>query len=145
MFEYYIYEGLPEWTYLERIVELHEAIFGDGEEMLNKLMKKEQVVVQVVVLNEKVIGYKIGYSIDEETFYSWIGGVDPAQRKKGFAQQLMNTQHSYLKANGYKLVQTKTMNKWRGMLLLNIKNGFDVVSTSTDENNRHKILLQKYL
>lgn len=57
----------------------------------------------------------------------------------------MKMQHQYLKKNGYNVVQTKTMNKWRNMLVLNIKNGFDVINTYTDEKGLHKIVLEKYL
>ncbi|CAH0346701.1 hypothetical protein BCI9360_03046 [Bacillus sp. CECT 9360] len=57
----------------------------------------------------------------------------------------MEKQHQYLKEIGYKVVQTKTMNKWRGMLILNIKSGFNVIDTYTDEKGLHKIILEKNL
>lgn len=57
----------------------------------------------------------------------------------------MEKQHQYLKENFYKVVQTKTMNRWRNMLLLNIKNGFDIDETYTDDNGLHKIILEKRL
>ena len=37
------------------------------------------------------------------------------------------------------------MNKWRNILILNIKTGFDVVGTETDNNNEIKIILEKKL
>lgn len=37
------------------------------------------------------------------------------------------------------------MNRWRNMLLLNIKNGFDIDETYTDDNGLHKIILEKRL
>jgi GNAT superfamily N-acetyltransferase len=95
--------------------------------------------------DKKVIGYKIGYEIDRNKFYSWLGGVDSKYRKHGVATKLMEKQHQYLKGNGYNIVQTKTMNKWRSMLVLNIKNGFDVIETYTDEKGLHKIVLEKSL
>lgn len=57
----------------------------------------------------------------------------------------MEKQHQYLKETGYKVVQTKTMNRWRNMLILNIKNGFDVIDTYTDDKGLHKIRLEKRL
>lgn len=39
---------------------------------------------------------------------------------------LMEKQHTHLRANGFKVVQTKTKNKWRSMLILNIKSGFNI-------------------
>ena len=58
---------------------------------------------------------------------------------------LMEMQHQYLKENGYGVVQTKTMNKWCNMLVLNIKNGFDVIDTYTNDKGLHKIVLEKKL
>ena len=58
---------------------------------------------------------------------------------------LMKNQHQFLKEEGYRTVQTKTMNKWRSMLIFNIKNGFDVVNTQIDSQGIHKILLEKEL
>lgn len=44
-----------------------------------------------------------------------------------------------------KKVQTKTKNKWRDMLILNIKNGFDIIGTYTDDSGEPKIILEKKL
>jgi hypothetical protein len=57
----------------------------------------------------------------------------------------MEQQHQYLKENGYHIVQTKTMNKWRSMLILNIKSGFDIIETYTNDKGVHKIILEKNL
>lgn len=106
---------------------------------------KPQLSFNIALDIEKVVGFKIGYELDENKFYSWLGGVDPNYRKRGIALTLMEQQHEYLKGKGYQIVQTKTMNKWRGMLILNIKNGFDVIETYTDEKGVHKIVLEKVL
>lgn len=55
----------------------------------------------------------------------------------------MCDQHQYLKENGYEVLQTKTMNSWRGMLILSIKSGFDVIETYSDKKGLHKIVLEK--
>ncbi|WP_218197355.1 hypothetical protein, partial [Pseudomonas sp. 2995-1] len=49
----------------------------------------------------------------------------------------------YLREKGYSVVQTKTMNKWRNMLILNIKHGFDIIETTIDDNGLHKIVMEK--
>nr|WP_231868470.1 GNAT family N-acetyltransferase [Fictibacillus phosphorivorans] len=85
----------------------------------------------------------MGYELNQSKYYSWLGGVDSTYRGHGVAAKLMNLQHMYLKEKGYSVVQTKTMNKWRGMLLLNIKSGFDVIETYTNEEGLLKIILEK--
>ncbi len=106
---------------------------------------KSQLLVITAMNGTKIIGYKIGYALDNNKFYSWLGGVNADYRKFGIASTLMEKQHQYLREKGYSVVQTKTMNKWRSMLVLNIKNGFDVIDTYTDEKGLHKIILEKKL
>ncbi|WP_404458612.1 GNAT family N-acetyltransferase [Oceanobacillus kapialis] len=109
------------------------------------MASKPPLLIVIAMDDESVIGYKIGYELDENKFYSWLGGVNPKYRNRGIASSLMKEQHQYLEENEYKIVQTKTMNRWRGMLVLNIKNGFDVIETYTDDKGRHKIVLEKEL
>jgi predicted GNAT family acetyltransferase len=134
---------MPDDGVLDGIIELHKVIFGTSDDLINKMASKPQLLVITAMIGTKVIGYKIGYELDNNKFYSWLGGVDTNYRKHGIASELMEKQHQYLKENGYSVVQTKTMNKWRSMLVLNIKNGFDVINTYTDEKGLHKITLEK--
>ncbi|RBP92907.1 acetyltransferase (GNAT) family protein [Cytobacillus firmus] len=136
---------MPDAGILSGIIELHKNIFGDSEGLVSKMKSKPQLLVLAAVDGEKMIGYKMGYAIDEVTFYSWLGGVAPDYRKNGVASMLMEKQHEYLKETGYKVVRTKTMNIWRSMLILNIKHGFDVIETYTDVKGLHKIVLEKRL
>ncbi|WP_246010425.1 GNAT family N-acetyltransferase [Bacillus yapensis] len=142
-FHYQIYTSIPESTVVEGINKLHRSIFGTTDNLSDKLARKPHILIITAMDGNRVIGYKIGYEIDRETFYSWLGGVDTHYRENGIAATLMDKQHAYLREKGYKIVRTKTMNKWRNMLILNIKFGFDVIETYTDEKGLHKIILEK--
>jgi ribosomal protein S18 acetylase RimI-like enzyme len=144
-FDYVIFHSMPDGDVLDGITELHKVIFGTSDDLINKMKSKQQLLVLTAMDGKKVIGYKMGYELDDITFYSWFGGVDPIYRNLRIASTLMEIQHQYLKGKGYYVVQTKTMNKWRSMLVLNIKNGFDVIDTYIDENGLHKIILEKNL
>ncbi|WP_240056655.1 GNAT family N-acetyltransferase [Bacillus mesophilum] len=144
-FEYVIFNSIPDDHVADGILELHKVIFSTNDNLLSKMERKSKLLVITAVYDMKVIGYKIGYEIDANIFYSWLGGVDSNYRNYGIASNLMQKQHQYLRENGYHIVQTKTMNKWRNMLILNIKNGFDVIDTYIDEKGLHKIILEKKL
>lgn len=143
--DYLIFDSLPDALLLDRIVELHKAIFGTSDNFINKMANKPGLLVITAMSGEKVIGYKIGYALGDTKFYSWLGGVDTNFREFGIGSTLMEKQHQYLREKGYSVVQTKTMNRWRSMLILNIKIGFDVMDTYTDEEGLHKIILEKNL
>jgi predicted GNAT family acetyltransferase len=139
------FQSIPEKNVLDGILHLHEQIFGQKDNLLEKMERKPNILIFVALDRGHVVGYKIGYELDKQTFYSWLGGVDPNIRKQGIGSMLMERQHDYLRDVGYKVVRTKTMNKWRNMLLLNIKSGFDVIETYIDDKGLHKIVLEKKL
>lgn len=143
--EYIQLQGIPKGHILDGILQLHNEIFGSTDDIVEKLKIKPPLLFQLALVGTEVVGYKIGYELDQKKFYSWLGGVKEEFRNNGVGSMLMEKQHQFLKAAGYKIVQTKTMNKWRSMLILNIKSGFDVIETYIDENGLHKIVLEKKL
>lgn len=142
---YHIFNGMPEGVLLNGILQLHVAIFGSSDHVISKMANKPKLLVITAMDDNKIVGYKMGYALSSNKFYSWLGGVDGNYRNHGIAKKLMEKQHQYLKENGYNVVQTKTMNKWRSMLILNIKSGFNIMDTYTDEKGLHKIILEKSL
>jgi ribosomal protein S18 acetylase RimI-like enzyme len=142
---YHISAGMPKQEHLDAILTLHAAIFGESGQLDKKMGNKPKLLVAVAIYQDQVIGYKIGYELEETKFYSWLGGVGEEFRGKGIASRLMEIQHEYIKGCGYRMVRTKSMNKWRDMLILNIKHGFDVLETYIDEKGKHKIVLEKKL
>ena len=143
--DYILYNTFPDAQILDGITKLHNTIFNDADKLIKQMKSKPNLIVNVALDGAIVIGYKIGYSLTDTKFYSWLGGVDTTYRNLGVAAKLMEEQHRYLKANGYQLIQTKTMNRWRNMLILNIKSGFDIVGTYIDENGETKIIMEKEL
>ena len=70
------------------------------------------------------VGFKLGYAIDSDTFYTWFGGVLPQYRKLGMAQKLAVSQEEWAVAHGYKRIKLKTRNYLKPMLIFALKNGF---------------------
>src|SRR5690242_4001843 len=106
---------------------LHEEIFGEKYTRdLEEEMDRRQNCKLLVSHSDtsEVLGFKLGYETGVTEFYSWTGGVLPSARKRGIASSLMKAQHDWCREHGYKRIQTKTKNKWREMLILNIKSGF---------------------
>lgn len=129
-----------------------KAVFKDifGEEWSNeheaRLASKKTIFLQFAYEGSEVHGFKFGYEETPEVFYSWLGGVKLSARNYGIASSLMFAQHDWCKANGYKRVATKSLNKFRAMLIMNIRNGFDVTGTEPDpKRGELKILLEKVL
>jgi len=140
-------EGKPEIELLSSIQALYEEIFGniDQDKFKKRVQTSECLLTVIAWSDHKMIGFKMGYASDANTFYSWIGGVKKEHRKNGIARELMLLQHKWCAQNKFQYIRTKTMNRWRGMLILNLKNGFDIIETYTDEKKELKIVLEKRL
>jgi predicted GNAT superfamily acetyltransferase len=144
---YNMYQGTLDPEILRGILSLYHTIFGieKTEKVVQYCATMPTLLTQIAQVKGHIIGFKMGYAIDDTIFYSWLGGVDEAYRGQNIAATLMAMQHDRCRAHGYQTVRTKTLNRWRNMLILNIKQGFDIMETYTDERGVLKIVLEKKL
>lgn len=116
-----------------------------GEEEYRKRLDGARCLILVAYWQEEPAGFKVGYE-RPEGFYSWMGGVLPAFRRKGIADALADAQEDWLRQNGYTHVELKTRNKHSAMLAFALKRGFSVVTTFAHENEAEtRIILRKTL
>ena len=54
-------------------------------------------------------------------------------------------QEQEVKAQGYQAIRTKSMNRFKSMMILNLKNGFDIKSVYTNEVGQTKVVFEKTL
>ena len=129
----------------KNIFELCKIVFGkfDENKFKLKIFNKKKILVQTVWWNQNLAGFKIGYALDATTYYSWLGAISPDYRNCGLAQDLMTQQHAWCKKNGFQKIHTKSQNKWKEMLALNIKNGFEIVGVEKFKKKELKIILEK--
>jgi predicted GNAT superfamily acetyltransferase len=131
-----------------QVCALYEAIFGEAPaEKVRARLREKSDLLTLVFEDEhgRAVAYKIGYRQTADTFYSWIGGVLPECRGQGLAARLMLRQHAWAAERGYRFVETKTLNRWRKMLIINLQHGFDIVETLPGSDGALRILLRKTL
>lgn len=138
------HEGWPDGELGASIEALQAEIFGgDGGRALGERLSRErQVLVLVALDEERLVGYKIGFARDTH-WYSWVGGVRPSHRRRGIARQLMARQHEWVARAGWDRIRTKTRNRFKGMLVLDLLCGFEIVGLIVDGRGEGKIILEK--
>lgn len=97
---------------------------------LERLQSRLDGVVSLILVatfEGTAVGYKVGYQITEDTFYSWLGGVIPKYRKHGVATLLLHFQEKWVRDSGYKQIKVKSMNCFPGMLNLLKSNDYEIV------------------
>lgn len=116
------------------------------EQYADRLRAHSKVTLFLARIEGELAGYKLGYEVDAQTYYSWEGCISRSYRKMGLATRLMDAQHEWCRNQGYKKVQTKSQNRFRPMMILNLKCGFEVVGLEAAKNpTESKILFEKRL
>ncbi|MEG0472790.1 MAG: GNAT family N-acetyltransferase [Solibacillus sp.] len=130
---------------LDGIQQVHRAVF-DGDILKEEKLLHKVNLLAVVALEEGIVaGFKLGYEQPNGIFYSWLGGVHPQFQQRGVAMKCMTAQHEWCKQYGYSRVRTYGRNERKAMLIVNVKAGFEIISTFTDAKGRHKIVFEKDL
>ena len=123
-----VVEQITEFARKESVASLSERLAGKTSLIL--------VAEEAGVL----LGFKIGYELDENTFYSWFGGVLPIARNKGVAQAQLDIQEQWVKQQGYQQLKVKSRNLFPAMLRLLLKNGYLIEKLEEKEDiNDHRI------
>lgn len=141
------YENCTEELF-DILASLESRIFEDPysrEKLERESRVKHQLLALVAYAGNQPCGFKVGYEMTSRIFYSWIGGVVAEFRGNGIARMLMQHQHRLAKEMDYSVVRTHTENRFRDMLLLNIRSGFDIVGVCSEQNGKTIIVLDKSL
>lgn len=140
-------EGVPAESDIQLLLALYQRIFEDAktEFFLDRLHTKEALISLMAYENMNPVGFKIGYRYDPTTFYSWIGGVLKPFRKQGIGAELARLQEQKVREKNYTKLRTKSMNKYKSMMILNLKNGFDIVKIYTNKTGQTKLIFEKNL
>ena len=113
------------------------------QRLLNTLRMHRRRLLVVAHHQGQLVGFKLGYADKPRRFYSWLGAVEEGWEGQGVARRLMEIQHQELRERGYHSVRTHTRNEYRRMLLLNIRNGFEVIGVRARRSGSPHILLEK--
>ncbi|GFZ83174.1 N-acetyltransferase [Aquaticitalea lipolytica] len=144
---YNIFEGDLSNNLFTELLHLYNQLFEDADLEFFKTRFTTQANICSVLAFKKtqLIGFKIGYPIENNTFYSWIGGVNSEFRNIGIGKQLATLQENYAIQKGFSVLKTKSMNRFKPMMILNLKNGFNITKVYTNTKGQTKIVFEKQL
>ncbi|OED69651.1 GNAT family N-acetyltransferase [Vibrio tasmaniensis ZS-17] len=129
-----VVEQITEFAKKESVASLSERLAGKTSLLL--------VAEDAGVL----LGFKIGYELDENTFYSWFGGVSSLARNKGVAQAQLDVQEQWVKQQGYQKLKVKSRNQFPAMLRLLLRNGYLIEKLEEKEDiNTNRIHFLKQI
>jgi GNAT superfamily N-acetyltransferase len=122
-------EELPD------IVMLYNQIFRpmrDLESIRRRFKGRYNVLQLVARINERPVGFFLGFELKPAVFFAWFYGVLPEFRRQGIASQLMEAVHAWARQNDYESIRFECHNQHRPMLHLAIAKEYDIVGIRWD-------------
>ncbi|WP_196158774.1 GNAT family N-acetyltransferase [Reinekea sp. G2M2-21] len=128
---------------MERLGTVEEAfeVFKKVPELdqylsIEQMREKIQDGALILVSENKgqLIGFKIGYPLNDNEFYSWLGGVIPEMRKLGSAKRMLALQEKIVRERSFTSITVKSMNRFRSMLHMLLANDYDITAVENYGN-----------
>ncbi|WP_103019580.1 GNAT family N-acetyltransferase [Salinibacter altiplanensis] len=111
---------------LDAIRRLNVTIFDDAH--IIETFERDDLLMLLARSGGTNVGFKLGYRLDEATFYSAKGGVHPGHRRNGIARALLHAMLDLVARRGYeRFVYDTFPNKHPGMTVLGLDEGFEVI------------------
>ncbi|HWB09499.1 MAG TPA: GNAT family N-acetyltransferase [Pirellulales bacterium] len=117
------------------IAELYCQIYRpakDTEFFRRRFLGRYNGLRLIASLDERPVGFFLGFELKPSVFFSWLYGVLPDFRRKGIASQLMDAVHTWAAEHGYAWIRFECQNEHRPMLHLAIARGYNLVGIRWD-------------
>ena len=138
--------GLGE---LGLITELHNEVFTPRqtpEFFKRRYQGRHNVSMLVAMVEDRHVGFIIGFELMPTTFFSWLCGVLPDFRRNSICTQLIRAQHAWAQDNGYQMIRFECNNQHRPMLHVAITESYDLVGIRWDtESGNNVVIFEKAL
>ncbi len=130
-----------------RLQPIFAEAFGEppSASFLDRLNEKKDLCILLAHKGDRLIGFKIGYTRFKGVFFSWLGAVSSAHRRKGVARKLLRHQQALCIEEGYNEMQTEASGSNQAMLILNLQEGFDISGVHLGRRNELTVQLRKRL
>ena len=117
------------------IVELYNQIFRPTENenyFRRRFQGRYNVLVMLASLDNRPIGFCIGFELKPLVFYTWLIGVHADFRRKGIGRQLLESQNEWAKTHSYEFCRFEALNRHRAMVQMAVGYLYDIVGTRWD-------------
>jgi len=126
------------------ICDLYNAVYRphvDPTFFGRRLTHRRSVLTMVAHLDGRPVGFSCGYELRPSTYYSWLYAVLPDARQMSVGSQLMAAELSWAAEQGYEMARLECYNQYRPMILLAVKNGYNIVGIRWDAHTSNNLVI----
>ena len=129
---------------LPAAVELYNQIFRPRREadyFKRRFLGRYNALTLIARLDERPVGFWIGFELKPGMFYHWLGAVLPDHRRTGVGRQLLDAQLAWAKEHDYEQVRCECMNHQREFIHFAVDAGFDICGLRWDSTHADNLVV----
>jgi len=129
---------------LPKAVELYNAVFRPKREVdffKRRFMGRYNTLTLLARMDDRPVGFWIGFELKPGMFYHWMGAVIPDLRRHGVGRQLQEAQQAWAKDHGYEYVRCECMNHQREFIHFAVALGYDIVGIRWDSTHADNLIV----
>ena len=126
------------------IVDLYSQIYRpprDIEFFRRRFLGRYNALHLIATLDERPVGFFLGFELKPSVFFSWLYGVLPEFRRKAIASQLMDAAHDWARQHEYASIRMECHNQHRPVLHMGIALGYDIVGIRWDPDRQQNLVI----
>jgi GNAT superfamily N-acetyltransferase len=129
---------------LPQAVEVYNQVFRPKREIdffKRRFTGRYNALTLLARLNDRPVGFWIGFELKPGMFYHWLGAVAPDVRRQGVAKQLQEAQQSWARDHGYEYIRCECLNHQREFIHFAIAVGYDIVGIRWDSTHADNLVV----
>src|SRR5690606_41172852 len=98
---------------LPQAVDLYNVIFRPRRDVAyfqRRFTGRHNILTLLAQVNDRPVGFWIGFELKPGMFYHWLGAVAPAFRRQGIARQLHEAQQAWARDHEYEHIRCEALN-----------------------------------
>lgn len=129
---------------LATIVGMYNQIFRPArtiESFKRRYLGRHNVLQLIARLNDKPVGFFLGFELKPDTFFAWFYGVTNDARRMGIGSQLIEAAQGWAAQHNYEAIRLECYNNQRPMLHLAIDMGYNIVGMRFDVDRGDNLII----
>ena len=126
------------------VAELYNQIFRPprtADSFRRRYQGRHNILQLVARLNDRPVGFFLGFELKPDTFFAWFYGVLPDFRRSGIGSQLIEAAQGWAAQHEYESIRLECHNQHRPMLHLAIDLGYDIVGMRWDTDRAENLVV----
>ena len=129
---------------LSAAVDLYNTMFRPRREVdffKRRFTGRYNTLSLIAKMDDKPVGFWIGFELKPGMFYHWLGGVHSDVRRHGVASQLQDAQQAWARDHGYEYIRCECMNHQKEFVHFAIAAGYDIVGIRWDSTHADNLVV----